>query len=191
MLRAGGPTAVSAVSRTTTQSNRRPSGTPTEEQRLRTVVYPGTFDPITNGHVDLIHRAARLFDRVVVAVAADTGKQPVFSTEERVELVRGSVADHANVEILPFEGLLVNFARTLGVSVIMRGLRAVSDFEYEFQLAGMNRRMAPDIETLFLTPAEQYAYISSSLVREIARLRGDVSTFVTPTVQAALRARFG
>lgn len=158
---------------------------------MRTVVYPGTFDPITNGHVDLIHRAARLFDRVVVAVAADTGKRPVFSTEERVELVRGSVADHANVEILPFEGLLVNFTRTLGVSVIMRGLRAVSDFEYEFQLAGMNRRMAPDIETLFLTPAEQYAYISSSLVREIARLRGDVSTFVTPTVQAALRARFG
>ncbi|MCK7575828.1 MAG: pantetheine-phosphate adenylyltransferase [Chromatiales bacterium] len=158
---------------------------------MRTVVYPGTFDPITNGHVDLIHRAARLFDRVVVAVAADTGKTPMFSTEERVELVRGSVAGHPNVEILPFEGLLVNFARTLGVSVIMRGLRAVSDFEYEFQLAGMNRRMAPDIETLFLTPAEQYAYISSSLVREIARLRGDVSTFVTPTVQAALRARFG
>jgi pantetheine-phosphate adenylyltransferase len=138
---------------------------------LRTVVYPGTFDPITNGHVDLIHRAACLFDRVVVAVAADTGKTPLFSTDERVELVRGSIADHANVEILPFEGLLVNFARTLGVSVIMRGLRAVSDFEYEFQLAGMNRRMAPDIETLFLTPAEQYAYISSSLVREIARLR--------------------
>mgnify|MGYP002152315365 CR=1 FL=1 len=158
---------------------------------MRTVVYPGTFDPITNGHVDLIHRAARLFDRVVVAVAADTGKMPLFSTDERVELVRGSIADHANVEILPFEGLLVNFARDFGVSVIMRGLRAVSDFEYEFQLAGMNRRMAPDIETLFLTPAEQYAYISSSLVREIARLRGDVSTFVTPTVQAALRARFG
>jgi pantetheine-phosphate adenylyltransferase len=191
MLRAGGPTAVLAVSRSTTESNRRPSGRPNEEQRLRTVVYPGTFDPITNGHVDLIHRAARLFDRVVVAVAADTGKMPLFSTEERVELVRGSVADHPNVEILPFEGLLVNFARNLGVSVIMRGLRAVSDFEYEFQLAGMNRRMAPDIETLFLTPAEQYAYISSSLVREIARLRGDVSTFVTPTVQAALRARFG
>ena len=158
---------------------------------MRTVVYPGTFDPITNGHVDLIHRAARLFDRVVVAVAADTGKTPLFSIEERVALVRGSVVDHPNVEILPFEGLLVDFARNLGVSVIMRGLRAVSDFEYEFQLAGMNRRMAPDIETLFLTPAEQYAYISSTLVREIARLRGDVSTFVTPTVQAALRARFG
>ncbi|WP_295401532.1 pantetheine-phosphate adenylyltransferase [uncultured Thiocystis sp.] len=159
---------------------------------MRSVVYPGTFDPITNGHVDLIHRAARLFDRVVVAVAADTGKALLFSTEERVALVRASVTeDRHNVEIVPFQGLLVNFTRELGVSVIMRGLRAVSDFEYEFQLAGMNRRMAPDIETLFLTPAEQYSYISSSLVREIARLGGDVSTFVTPAVQAALQQRFG
>lgn len=158
---------------------------------MRSVVYPGTFDPITNGHVDLIHRAARLFDRVVVAVAADTGKALLFSTEERVALVRSSVTDQTNVEIVPFQGLLVNFTRELGVSVIMRGLRAVSDFEYEFQLAGMNRRMAPDIETLFLTPAEQYSYISSSLVREIARLGGDVSTFVTPAVQAALKQRFG
>ncbi|AFL74884.1 pantetheine-phosphate adenylyltransferase [Thiocystis violascens] len=158
---------------------------------MRSVVYPGTFDPITNGHVDLIHRAARLFDRVVVAVAADTGKALLFSTEERVALVGASVIDQTNVEIVPFQGLLVNFTRQLGVSVIMRGLRAVSDFEYEFQLAGMNRRMAPDIETLFLTPAEQYSYISSSLVREIARLGGDVSTFVTPAVQAALKQRFG
>ncbi|MBK5964843.1 pantetheine-phosphate adenylyltransferase [Thiocystis minor] len=158
---------------------------------MRSVVYPGTFDPITNGHVDLIHRAARLFDRVVVAVAADTGKALLFSTEERVALVRSSVVGQTNVEIVPFQGLLVNFTRQLGVSVIMRGLRAVSDFEYEFQLAGMNRRMAPDIETLFLTPAEQYSYISSSLVREIARLGGDVSTFVTPAVQAALKQRFG
>ena len=158
---------------------------------MRSVVYPGTFDPITNGHVDLIHRAARLFDRVVVAVAADTGKTPLFSTEERVALVRGSLNGHPNVEILPFQGLLVSFTRELGVSVIMRGLRAVSDFEYEFQLASMNRRMAPDIETLFLTPDEKYAYISSSLVREIARLKGDISTFVTPTVQAALKTRFG
>ncbi len=158
---------------------------------MRSVVYPGTFDPITNGHVDLIHRASRLFDRVVVAVAADTGKAPMFSTEERVALVRDSIHDLSNVEISPFKGLLVNFARELGGAVIMRGLRAVSDFEYEFQLAGMNRRMAPDIETLFLTPAERYAYISSSLVREIARLRGDVSTFVSPAVQAALKERFG
>ncbi len=157
---------------------------------MRSVVYPGTFDPITNGHVDLIYRAARLFDRVTVAVAADTGKIPLFSTAERVQLVQASIIDCPNVEILAFEGLLVNFARVRHVGVIMRGLRAVSDFEYEFQLAGMNRRMAPDIETLFLTPAEQYAYISSSLVREIARLGGDVSTFVTPAVQAALNDRF-
>ncbi|NKN34127.1 pantetheine-phosphate adenylyltransferase [Marichromatium bheemlicum] len=158
---------------------------------MRSVVYPGTFDPITNGHVDLILRAARLFDRVVVAVAADTGKQTLFTTEERVALVREAVADIPNVETVDFQGLLVDFTRELGVDVIMRGLRAVSDFEYEFQLAGMNRRMAPDIETLFLTPAEKYAYISSSLVREIARLKGDVSAFVVPTVEAALKARFG
>ncbi|MBK1640761.1 pantetheine-phosphate adenylyltransferase [Chromatium okenii] len=158
---------------------------------MRSVVYPGTFDPITNGHVDLVHRAARLFDQVTVAVAADTGKTPLFSTAERVALVRVSVAECDNVTVVPFRGLLVNFVREQGVSVIMRGLRAVSDFEYEFQLAGMNRRMAPEIETLFLTPAEQYAYISSSLVREIARLGGDVSTFVTPAVQAAFTKQFG
>jgi pantetheine-phosphate adenylyltransferase len=159
--------------------------------RLRNVVYPGTFDPITNGHVDLIHRASRLFEQVTVAVAADTGKTPLFSTAERVALVQASIAPCDNVTVVPFRGLLVNFVYELGVTVIMRGLRAVSDFEYEFQLAGMNRRMAPDIETLFLTPAEQYAYISSSLVREIARLGGDVSTFVTPAVQAALTRQFG
>jgi pantetheine-phosphate adenylyltransferase len=157
---------------------------------LRSVVYPGTFDPITNGHVDLIHRAAQLFDRVVVAVAADTGKTPLFSTEERMALVQASINGHANVEVVSFQGLLVRFVRELDLTVIMRGLRAVSDFEYEFQLAGMNRRMAPEIETVFLTPAEQYAYISSSLVREIARLGGDVSTFVTPAVQAALNRQF-
>ena len=158
---------------------------------MRSVVYPGTFDPITNGHADLIVRAARLFDRVVVAVAADTGKVPTFTTAERVALVSEVLGGQPRVEVVSFSGLLVNFARQLDVGVIMRGLRAVSDFEYEFQLAGMNRRMAPDIETLFLTPAEQYSYISSSLVREIARLRGDVSPFVAPSVQAALRERFG
>jgi pantetheine-phosphate adenylyltransferase len=158
---------------------------------VRSVVYPGTFDPITNGHTDLILRAARLFDRVVVAVAADTGKAPTFNTEERLALVREVLGMLPHVEVVSFSGLLVDFARAQGVGVIMRGLRAVSDFEYEFQLAGMNRRMAPDLETLFLTPAEQYAYISSSLVREIARLRGDVSDFVAPAVQAALRRRFG
>jgi pantetheine-phosphate adenylyltransferase len=158
---------------------------------VRSVVYPGTFDPVTNGHCDLILRAARLFDRVVVAVAADTAKTPAFTTEERVHLVRQVVQDRPNVEVVSFAGLLVHFTRQLGVSVIMRGLRAVSDFEFEFQLAGMNRRMAPDIETLFLTPDERFAYISSSLVREIARLGGDVTPFVAPVVQAALRERFG
>ena len=158
---------------------------------MRSVVYPGTFDPVTNGHTDLICRAARLFDRVVVAVAEDTGKSPLFDTAQRVELIRAAVSHMERVEVVSFSGLLVEFARRLGVPVIMRGLRAVSDFEFEFQLAGMNRRMAPDIETLFLTPAEKYAYISSSLVREIARLHGDVSPFVSPEVHAALRERFG
>ena len=158
---------------------------------MRSVVYPGTFDPITNGHSDLIQRAASLFDRVVVGVAEDTGKTPAFDTARRVALARDVLGHLANVEVTSFSGLLVSFARDHGIDVIMRGLRAVSDFEYEFQLAGMNRRMTPDIETLFLTPAEQYSYISSSLVREIARLGGDVSAFVAPSVQAALRERFG
>ena len=158
---------------------------------MRSVVYPGTFDPVTNGHTDLMCRAARLFDRVVVAVAEDTGKSPLFDTAQRVELIRSAVSHMERVEVVSFSGLLVEFARKLEVPVIMRGLRAVSDFEFEFQLAGMNRRMAPDIETLFLTPAEKYAYISSSLVREIARLHGDISPFVSPEVHAALRERFG
>jgi pantetheine-phosphate adenylyltransferase len=158
---------------------------------VHSVVYPGTFDPITNGHIDLIERAAKLFQRVVVAVAEDTHKAPAFASTVRVELARQSVDHLANVEVTRFSGLLVSFARSRGVDIIMRGLRAVSDFEFEFQLAGMNRRMAPDVETIFLTPAEKYAYISSSLVREIARLGGDVSAFVPPFVQAALRDRFG
>jgi len=158
---------------------------------MHSVVYPGTFDPITNGHADLIARASKLCDRVVVAVARDVVKQPAFDIDERVALARVVCADMANVEVVDFSGLLVEFARHLRVHVIMRGLRAVSDFEYEFQLAGMNRRMAPDIETLFLTPAEQYSYISSSLVREIARLGGDVSGFVAAPVHAALQERFG
>jgi pantetheine-phosphate adenylyltransferase len=158
---------------------------------MRSVVYPGTFDPITNGHADLIARASKLCDRVVVAVARDVVKQPAFDIDQRVALARTVCADMANVEVVAFSGLLVEFVRQLRVHVIMRGLRAVSDFEYEFQLAGMNRRMAPDIETLFLTPAEQYSYISSSLVREIARLGGDVSGFVAAPVHAALQERFG
>jgi len=158
---------------------------------MRSVVYPGTFDPITNGHADLIARASELCDRVVVGVARDVVKQPAFDIDQRVALAKTVCADMANVEVVDFSGLLVDFARQLRVHVIMRGLRAVSDFEYEFQLAGMNRRMAPDIETLFLTPAEQYSYISSSLVREIARLGGDVSGFVAAPVHAALQERFG
>ena len=158
---------------------------------MHSVVYPGTFDPITNGHSDLIVRASNLFERVVVAVAEDTGKQPAFTIDKRIALAEEVLGTIDGVEVVRFSGLLVKFARKMDVPVIMRGLRAVSDFEFELQLAGMNRRMAPDIETLFLTPAEQYSYISSSLVREIARLGGDVSTFVSPAVQAALLERFG
>ena len=149
-------------------------------------VYPGTFDPITNGHCDLVSRATKLFDEVLVGVARDTGKQPVFAIDERVELARLALADVPGAEVVPFEGLLVDFCRQAGASIVIRGLRAVSDFEFEFQLAGMNRRLAPDIETVFLTPAEQYAFISSSLVREIARLGGDVSEFVHPAVHQML-----
>ncbi len=153
---------------------------------MAVAIYPGTFDPITNGHTDLIARASRLFDKVIVAVAANPGKTPRFSLQRRVALARAVLAEVPNVEIREFDTLLVEFTRQCGADVILRGLRAVSDFEYEFQLAGMNRRLAPELETLFLTPAEQFAYISSSLVREIAALGGDVSEFVHPVVAAAL-----
>lgn len=149
-------------------------------------IYPGTFDPITRGHSDIIERASRLFDRVLVGVATNPGKAPVFSLDERLEMAHSALQGVENVEICAFDGLLVNFAREHGVNVILRGLRAVSDFEYEFQLAGMNRKLAPDIETLFLTPAEQFAYTSSSLVREIAALGGDVSPFVHKKIMAEL-----
>ena len=152
-------------------------------------VYPGTFDPITNGHSDLVDRAARLFGKVIVAVAISPNKAPVFSVDERVDLARRSLADVPNAEVLPFDSLLVEFARQQQAGIILRGLRAVSDFEYEFQLAGMNRHLSPEIETLFLTPSEQYGYISSSLVREVASLGGDVSPFVHPDVMAALNSR--
>jgi pantetheine-phosphate adenylyltransferase len=156
----------------------------------RIAVYPGTFDPITNGHVDLVGRASPLFDRIVVGVAESPGKNPAFSTEERVDFARTALAGFANVEVRGFDGLLADFVRELGAGVLLRGLRAVSDFEYEFQLASMNRHLIPTVETLFLTPAEQYSFISSSLVREIGRLGGDVSGFVHPSVQAALHARW-
>lgn len=153
----------------------------------RIAVYPGTFDPITNGHGDLVARAAPLFDKVIVAVAKSSGKTPRFELSERVELARATLADVSNVEVRGFDTLLARFVTECGAGVILRGLRAVSDFEYEFQLASMNRHLIPQAETLFLTPAEEWSFISSSLVREIASLGGDVSNFVHPAVQKALR----
>ena len=157
-----------------------------------TAIYPGTFDPITNGHSDLVQRASRIFGRVILAVArgeqAGT-KQPVFSADERVLLAKDVLADIDNVEVIEFDGLLVDFVAKQEAQVILRGLRAVSDFEYEFQLASMNRHLNEKIETMFLTPAEQYSYISSSLVREIAALGGDISPFVHEKVAAALNKR--
>ncbi len=154
-----------------------------------TALYPGTFDPITNGHIDLVQRAARLFDRVTVAVASNPGKTPLFSLDERVRLAEGVFADLDNVEVCGFSELTIDAARARNIDVILRGLRAVSDFEFEFQLATMNRHLAPEVETMFLTPDERYTFISSSLVREIAGLGGDVSGFVHPLVDAALRDR--
>ncbi len=154
-------------------------------------IYPGTFDPITNGHSDLVQRASRLCTKTIVAVARNTGKSPFFTWEERVELAREALAGIPGVEVQGFEILLVEFARQCKAQVILRGLRAVSDFEYEFQLASMNRHLNAEIETVFLTPAEQYSFISSSLVREIARLGGDIDAFVPPNVAAALKQRIG
>jgi pantetheine-phosphate adenylyltransferase len=152
-------------------------------------MYPGTFDPITLGHEDLVRRASRIFDRVVVAIAANPSKEPMFSLEERVELARTSMAYLDNIEVSGYEGLTVDFARDNGLGVIMRGLRAVSDFEYEFQLANMNRHLADDVDTAFLTPNENYNFISSSLVREICSMGGDISKFVSPIVNEALIKR--
>ena len=154
-------------------------------------IYPGTFDPVTNGHTDLVHRACQLFSKVVVAVAQNADKTPFFSLDERIRLTQESLAEHDNVEVCGFNTLLVDFMREKGATVIVRGLRAVSDFEYEFQLASMNRHLRDDIETVFLTPAEQYSYISSSLVREIAKLGGDISSFVPANVVAAIGQRIG
>jgi pantetheine-phosphate adenylyltransferase len=158
--------------------------------KARVAVYPGTFDPITNGHIDLVSRASPLFDRVIVGIAESAGKSPSFNLDDRISLARLALAGMANVEVRGFSSLLANFVQETGAGVILRGLRAVSDFEYEFQLASMNRHLIPNAETLFLTPAEQYSFISSSLVREIARLGGDVSGFVHPAVQQALRQRW-
>ena len=155
-------------------------------------MYPGTFDPITLGHEDLVRRAAVLFDNVVVAIAANTGsKTPMFSVDERVDMARAALDDLPNVEVKRYGGLTVDFAKEHGLRVIVRGLRAVSDFEYEFQLANMNRHLTDEVETAFLTPTEKYTFISSSLVREVAELGGDVSEFVSAKVRQALMERCG
>jgi pantetheine-phosphate adenylyltransferase len=153
---------------------------------VKKAIYPGTFDPITRGHEDLVRRAARLFDHVVLGVADSRAKRPFFTTEERVEMAQAVLADCDNVEVKSFSGLLMDFLREQDARIILRGLRAVSDFEYEFQMAGMNRQLYPDVETVFLTPAEQYMFISATIVREIATLGGDVSPFVNPLVLARI-----
>ena len=158
--------------------------------RINSVIYPGTFDPITNGHVDLTERAARLFDRVVVAIAHSKKKTPLFSLEERVSLCEKALTHLDNVEVVGFSNLLTDFAKSQNARCVLRGLRAVADFEYEFQLANMNRAIYPEFESVFLTPLEHLAYISSSLVREIAALQGDISPFVPAHVAAALKSRF-
>ncbi len=154
----------------------------------RVAIYPGTFDPITRGHEDLVRRAASLFDRVVLAIAESPSKQPRFPLADRVEMAQEILGDVENVEIIGFNTLLMDFVHEQGAKVIVRGLRAVSDFEYEFQMAGMNRSVYPEVETVFLTPGEQYMFISATMVREIARLGGDVSKFVQPCVDKRLRA---
>ena len=153
------------------------------------VIYPGTFDPITNGHIDLVTRASRMFDEVVVAIAIGHHKNPVFSLEERVALAQESLSHLSNVEFVGFDGLLVNFFNEQKATDVLRGLRAVSDFEYEFQLANMNRRLDSKFEAVFLTPSEQYSFISSTLVREIARLNGDVTQFVPQAVVEAFKRK--
>ena len=157
---------------------------------MKTIVYPGTFDPITNGHIDLIERASKLFDKIIVAIASNQKKSPLFDIDERISLAGECLLHLPNVEIKGFDYLLVNFVNDCEADAVMRGLRAVSDFEYEFQLANMNRALSPDIESIFLTPAEKFSYISSSLVREISSLKGDVSKFVPANVGDALIKKF-
>ena len=155
----------------------------------RIAVYPGTFDPLTRGHEDLVRRASKLFESLVVAVADSRGKNPIFSLDERLAIAREALGHYPNVEIVGFSGLLVKFVQQQKADVVIRGLRAVSDFEYEFQMAGMNRHLMPDVETVFMTPTDQYQFISGTLVREIALMGGDVSKFVAPSVQNWLRKK--
>ncbi|MFB0995338.1 MAG: pantetheine-phosphate adenylyltransferase [Porticoccaceae bacterium] len=157
---------------------------------MKTIVYPGTFDPITNGHIDLIERASKLFDKLIIGIASSQKKSPLFDIDERIALATESLQHLPNVEIKGFDYLLVNFVKDCGGVAVMRGLRAVSDFEYEFQLANMNRALNPNIESIFLTPAEKFSYISSSLVREISSLGGDVTKFVPTNVADALLKKF-
>ncbi|MES2705586.1 MAG: pantetheine-phosphate adenylyltransferase [Verrucomicrobiota bacterium] len=153
---------------------------------MRTAIYPGSFDPVTNGHLDVIRRAALLFDRLVIAVADNSEKRPLFATEARVRLIRGSLADLPQVEVTSFRGLLVDFAHERGAVAIVRGLRAVTDFEYEFQMALMNRTLRADVETVFVAAREEYTYLSSRIIKEVARLGGDIARFVPPPVETAL-----
>ena len=153
-------------------------------------IYPGTFDPITNGHLDIIARASKLYSKVIVAVAVNRGKTPLFTLEERVQMVESVTTEFTNIQVIGFDNLLVDCAKQQNATVILRGLRAVTDFEYEFQLAGMNRKLAPQLETMFLTPAEQYEFISSTMIREIAQLKGDVSCVVPVVVHQRLIKKF-
>lgn len=155
----------------------------------RRAIYPGTFDPITNGHTDLVRRAAGIFDKVLVAIANNPRKAPMFTLEERIELSRRVLADIPNVEVTGYDGLTVDFMRERGIRIVVRGLRAVSDFEFEFQLANMQRHLLPEMETVFLTPQEQFTFISSTMIREIAVFGGSVSEFVDPVVSEALRSK--
>jgi pantetheine-phosphate adenylyltransferase len=152
-------------------------------------IYPGTFDPLTLGHEDIIRRAAQLFDHVVLGVAESLGKKPIFAREERMEVAREALADLPNVSVVGFSGLLVEFAKTHQAKVVVRGVRSVTDFDYEFQMAGMNRQMMPTLETIFMTPSEAHQYVSGTLVREIARMHGDIERFVAPSVAKHLRAK--
>ena len=156
---------------------------------MRTAVYPGSFDPITNGHLDIIQRGTKLFDRVIVAILENEGKAPLFPVAERIDILREVTRDMPTVEIASFSGLLVNFVRKAGAHAVVRGIRAVSDFEYEFQMALMNRELAPDVETIFMMPAAEYTYVSSRLIKEVFRLGGDVHRLVPPLVEEKLRAR--
>lgn len=158
---------------------------------MRTVIYPGSFDPLTNGHLDIVQRASRLFDTVIIAVAYNEGKKPLFTLQERVALVQESIASIPNVKVDSFNGLLVDYVESRGGQAVIRGLRAISDFEFEFQLALMNRKLNERVETIFMMPKETYTFLSSRIIKEIARLHGDVQSFVPAHVEAALKKRFG